>query len=98
MSDLERITGLKHLRVRGMPQVRLSATLKATGLNIRRAMTFKNRLKRPKTAQVSSEPSGDRLFNAVKEHLRLVYDYFQDTVFAVATFFHQIYESTPKVA
>jgi len=98
MSDLDRITGLKHLRVRGMPQVRLSATLKATGLNIRRAMTFKNRLKRPKTAQVSSEPSGDRLFNAVKEHLRLVYDYFQDTVFAVATFFHQIYESTPKVA
>ena len=46
MSDLDRITGLKHLRVRGMPQVRLAATLKATGLNIHRATTFKNRQKR----------------------------------------------------
>ena len=48
MSDLDRMTGLKHLRVRGMPQVRLAATLKATGLNILRSMAFKNRLKRQK--------------------------------------------------
>jgi len=46
MSDLDRITGLKHLRVRGMPQVRLAATLKATGLNIRRSTVFRNRQKR----------------------------------------------------
>ena len=51
MSDLDRITGLKHLRVRGMPQVRLAATLKATGINIHRATAFKNRQKREKGAQ-----------------------------------------------
>lgn len=45
MSDLDRITGIKRLRVRGEPQVRLAATLKATGLNIHRATTFKNRQK-----------------------------------------------------
>lgn len=43
MSDLDRVTGLKHLRVRKMPHVRLAATLKATGLNIHRATAFKNR-------------------------------------------------------
>lgn len=31
MSDLDRITGFQHLRVRGMVQVSLSAVLKATG-------------------------------------------------------------------
>jgi hypothetical protein len=42
MSDLDRITGIKRLRVRGMRQVRLAAVLKATGLNILRATAFKN--------------------------------------------------------
>ncbi len=51
MSDLDRITGLKHLRVRGMPQVRLAATLKATGLNIHRATAFKKGQKKQKAAQ-----------------------------------------------
>jgi len=37
MSDLDRVTGIKHLRVRKMIPVRLAATLKDTGLNIRRA-------------------------------------------------------------
>lgn len=50
MSDLDRITGLKHLRVRGMPQVRLAATLKATGLNLYRATAFRNRQKKLKAA------------------------------------------------
>ncbi len=84
MSDLDRMTGLKHLRVRGMPQVRLAATLKATGLNILRTMTFKNRLKRQKKVQRRPEPSGSRLFSAVKELLRREYDNFRITAFGVA--------------
>ncbi|MCK5915895.1 MAG: transposase, partial [Deltaproteobacteria bacterium] len=40
MSDLDRVTAIKHLRVRGMIPVRVAATLKATGLNIRRAAAF----------------------------------------------------------
>jgi hypothetical protein len=69
MSDLDRMTGLKHLRVRGMPQVRLAATLKATGLNIRRSMTFKNRLKRDKKRNKGSNHSLDDLFGVVKEQV-----------------------------
>jgi len=41
MSDLDRVTGIKHL----LRQVRLAAVLKATGLNILRATVFRNRQK-----------------------------------------------------
>jgi hypothetical protein len=37
MSELDRRTGLKHLRIRGHPAVRLCAKLKAAGVNIYRA-------------------------------------------------------------
>jgi len=37
MSELDRRTGIKHLRVRGFPAVRMCATLKALGVNIFRA-------------------------------------------------------------
>ena len=77
MSDLDRMTGLKHLRVRGMPQVRLAAVLKATGLNILRAVAFKNRLQRQKNAKRCSDVSGNRLFDTVKALLRRVYDDLQ---------------------
>jgi len=42
-SDLDRLSGIKHLRVRGMIAVRVAATLKATGLNILRATAFQFR-------------------------------------------------------
>ena len=77
MSDLDRMTGLKHLRVRGMPQVRLAATLKATGLNILRSMTFKNRLKRQKKRNKGSEPSLGGLVGVIKEHMLQLRDYFR---------------------
>jgi DDE family transposase/transposase-like protein DUF772 len=78
MSDLDRITGLKHLRVRGMPQVRLAATLKATGLNILRSTTFKNRLKRQKKEDKGSNPSLNGLVGTVKEQILQVMDYFRE--------------------
>jgi len=37
MSELDRLTGIKHLRVRGFPAVRYSTVLKVAGLNILRA-------------------------------------------------------------
>jgi hypothetical protein len=46
MSDIDRLTGIKHLRVRGMTQVRVAATLKATGLNILRSAMFRIRKRR----------------------------------------------------
>ncbi len=76
MSDLDRITGIKHLRVRGMRQVRLAAVLKATGLNILRATPFRNRRRGPKNEnEGSSHPlkGAFALIEVVKEqynHLR----------------------------
>lgn len=44
MSDLDRVTNVKHLRVRSLIPVRVAATLKAAGLNIHRGtIAFKNR-------------------------------------------------------
>jgi Transposase DDE domain len=97
MSDLDRMTGLKHLRVRGMPQVRLSATLKATGLNILRSVAFKKRLKRQEKRQLRADPSENRLFNAIKDRLCRVYDDFLVTVFGVAIYCRRACNSNPQV-
>lgn len=72
MSDLDRITGIKHLRVRGMRQVRLAAVLKATGLNILRATAFRNRLRGPKPENEGSNRPQRGHIGVVKEQfLRL---------------------------
>lgn len=77
MSDLDRMTGLKHLRVRGMPQVRLAATLKATGLNILRAAAFKNRQKTETRRKTKSNSESNWLIDAVKEQCNRLYDYMK---------------------
>lgn len=51
MSQLDRKTGLKHLRVRGLAAVSFCATLKAAGINILRAVAFKNRQDEENSAQ-----------------------------------------------
>jgi len=71
MSDLDRVTGLKHLRVRGMTQVRLAATLKATGLNIRRAAAFMSRGGRPRSGGNSPTSNLFLHFCAFKTRLQI---------------------------
>src|SRR5208282_3559973 len=78
MSDLDRITGIKHLRVRGMPQVRLAAVLKATGLNILRAMAFKNRLRRQEKRKKWGNPSPNGLIGDVKEQILQLLGYLKE--------------------
>src|SRR3990172_3063324 len=46
-SALDRLTGVKHLRVRGMPAVRFAVVLKALGLNLLRAAAAQLRHLRP---------------------------------------------------
>lgn len=46
MSQLDRLTGIKHQRVRGMPAVRFGSTLKAAGVNILRAAVVYKAMKR----------------------------------------------------
>ena len=74
MSDLDRKTGIKHLRVRGMPQVRVAATLKATGLNILRSTTFKNRIRRQEKAKKGSNHSPNGLVGVIKEQYNRLRD------------------------
>jgi hypothetical protein len=51
MSQMDRKTGLKYLRVRGLAAVSFCATLKAAGINILRAVTFKNSKNEGNSAQ-----------------------------------------------
>lgn len=67
MSELDRRTGVKQLRVRGMPAVRLAATLKVTGLNILRAAAVRKARKKAANANLSSSSFIYALFMAVKE-------------------------------
>lgn len=60
MSELDRRTGIKHLRVRGMKAVRCCAFLKATGLNILRATAFT--VRKNKMAAKQGEGRKDGLF------------------------------------
>jgi len=69
MSDLDRVTGIKRLRVRGMPRVRMAAVLKATGLNILRAVAFKNRLQGTQKRKVRPSHTPKRHSGDVKERL-----------------------------
>jgi hypothetical protein len=69
MSDLDRLTGIKHLRVRGMTRVRTAAVLKATGLNILRATAFKNRRKIETPSSPSPTYIPKRGTGAFKEQL-----------------------------
>lgn len=75
MSDLDRITGIKHLRVRGMPQVRVAAVLKATGLNILRATAFKNSLRKAEKREMRANHSPNWLAGVVKERAKQLRDY-----------------------
>ena len=68
MSQLDRLTGIKNLRVRGMFAVSFAAYLKAVGINIIRAAAYRNR-----EAEGKPAPLDNFLLScAVKERLQRV--------------------------
>ncbi len=71
MSQLDRLTGVKNLRVRGLSAVSFAAYLKAAGINIIRAAAFRKR-------EIEGEPVPRAALSilscAVKERLQLVSD------------------------
>ncbi|MCD6571512.1 MAG: transposase, partial [Deltaproteobacteria bacterium] len=69
MSEYNRKTGVKNLRVRGMGAVRLCATLKAVGINIFRATAVRNAKISPKPIQEWTYRCVSRLCFYVKERL-----------------------------
>lgn len=68
MSQLDRRTGIKHLRVRGMKAVRFAATMKATALNIIRAAACRKRRNKGKSPSLSPLSALIGLILIVKEH------------------------------
>ena len=69
MSQLDRLTGIKNLRVRGMSAVSFAAYLKAAAINIVRAAAYKNRETEGKPAPVATF---SLVSCAVKERLQRV--------------------------
>jgi Transposase DDE domain/Transposase domain (DUF772) len=69
MSQLDRLTGLKYLRVRGLSAVSFAAYLKAAGINIIRAAAFRNRENEGESAIIAAL---SMISCAVKERLHLV--------------------------
>jgi hypothetical protein len=67
MSQLDRKTGLKHLRVRGLRAVSFCATLKAAGLNLLRAVAFRNSQGDENLALQQTNPGLFGLFSVFKE-------------------------------
>ena len=69
MSQFDRRTGVKHLRVRGLKAVRLCAFLKATGINIYRTAAFKRGKKGGDSPSRGLLSVLHTLFQLVKERL-----------------------------
>jgi hypothetical protein len=69
MSQLDRLTGFKNLRVRGLSAVSFAAHLKAAGVNIIRAAAFRSRNNEGKPALVAAFSV---LSCAVKEHTQCI--------------------------
>ncbi|MBL6967054.1 MAG: transposase [Desulfobacteraceae bacterium] len=67
MSEYDRRTGVKHLRVRGFKAVRFCATLKAIGVNIFRATAVRKAVNNGKTAHAGVLPALMRVIYIVKE-------------------------------
>ena len=67
MSQLDRRTGIKHLRVRGIKAVRFAATLKAAALNILRAGALRKRKNKGKSPNTFPLGSTIELIRIVKE-------------------------------
>jgi hypothetical protein len=67
MSQYDRLTGVKQLRVVGLKAVRFYATLKATGLNILRAATLRAGQRKPKDAKRRALKPAYMLFSIIKE-------------------------------
>ena len=80
MSQLDRKTGLKHLRVRGLQAVSFCATLKAAGINILRAVAFKNSENEENPTQKQSNLGLFDLIYVFKERFFNVITIFVDKV------------------
>ena len=73
MSEYDRRTGVKHLRVRGFKAVRFCATLKAVGVNILRAAAVRRAMNKSKIAYQGVLPTPLYAIYVVKERFLKVW-------------------------
>jgi hypothetical protein len=73
MSEYDRTTGVKRLRVRGFPAVRYCATLKAIGVNLFRATSVRNALKEQGEPPQQGDSLLHRVILIVKERIGVVW-------------------------
>ena len=69
MSEFDRRTGVKHLRVRGMKAVRFAAVMKAIGLNILRASRYRMAINKPGIPPCGAMSACVLLFEHVKDQI-----------------------------
>jgi len=69
MSEFDRRTGVKHLRVRGMKAVRFAAVMKAVGINILRAGRFRKRQNAPEAPRCGTGKVLSAIYELVKEQI-----------------------------
>ena len=73
MSEYDRRTGVKHLRVRGLKAVRFCATLKAIGVNIFRATAVRKAVNDKKAAHERGLSGQMYAIYVIKEHLLMAW-------------------------
>lgn len=76
MSEYNRRTGVKHLRVRGMKSVRYSAVLKALGINILRAAAVMAAICAGTPDEIGANEGNNSAINVFKEHFVEVFTIF----------------------
>jgi len=69
MSQYDRLTGVKHLRVRGLKAVRFCAILKAVGVNLFRATAVRRARRRAMETGQASKSRFSRFISRVKEQI-----------------------------
>jgi hypothetical protein len=74
MSEYDRTTGVKRVRVRGFPAVRYCAILEAIGVNLFRATAVRNALKEQGRAPESGDSLLHRVSLVVKERMGMVWE------------------------
>ena len=94
MSEFDRKTGVKHLRVRGLKTVRFCATLKATAINLFRATAVQKAINRAKVSRGGGASARIHAILVFKEHFFL----FRTRLKRVLSIFRRHYEHTPITA
>jgi len=90
MSEYDRKTGVKHLRVRGLKAVRFCATLKAIGVNIFRATAVRRVLGCDKTVHESGLYGQRHVIFVIKEHVVMAMSHLRKIFIPFARYYRRV--------